>query len=228
MQTKTGRAARKWLFFTLLSLLFLTGCGGGTGKNANPNPSPSSGAGLCQPASPTTATATNAIAGGLTALAPAQQLGTDLVMNPGFESGSANWSFPPCFSVTSAQANSGTQSLLFTAGSGCGSAAVASTSVTLAKGMPLSYTLQGCVMTSAGSDITVKLSLHDATQGGNVAAETDTVSDASGWTSLQRTNIDLLPIHTGDTLSVQAVVQGITGTAGLDDIQLIPQEPLPM
>jgi hypothetical protein len=83
-------------------------------------------------------------------------------------------------------------------------------------------------MTSAGSDITVKLSIHDETDGGAVAAETQTISGASTWTSMQRTDIDFLPIHAGDTLSIQVIPKGTIGMAWLDDIQLIPQQPLPV
>lgn len=83
-------------------------------------------------------------------------------------------------------------------------------------------------MTSAGSDITAKLAIHDVTDGGAVAAETQTSSGGSTWTSIQRANIDLLPVHAGDTLSIQVIAQGTTGMAWFDDIQLIPQQPLPV
>ena len=223
MNAKTDAAALNWLF-CFVWLLLLTGCG--SGKSSSAGQAPSSGEPGQPP--PTPPPITNTIAGGLTALPPAQQPGTNQIANSGFESGGSNWSLPTCFSIDSTQAHSGTHSLVFTAASSCGSPAVASTNLTLAKGAPLSYTLQGWVMTSAGSDITVKLSIHDATHNGDVAAETDAVSPGPTWKSVQRTNIDFLPIHVGDTLSIQFVVQGTTGMAWLDDVQLVPQQPLPI
>ena len=171
---------------------------------------------------------TNTIAGGIMALPPAQALGTNHVTNPGFESGSTGWSLPACFSIATTGAHTGSKSLLFTAGSGCSTHATATTTVTRSAGDARSYTLQGWVKTSASSNFQVKISLHDQTDGSDIVAETAYITPGNTWTFIQQTNVDLLPIHDGHTLSVQAVVQGSSGTASFDDVQLIDQQPLPI
>jgi hypothetical protein len=170
----------------------------------------------------------NSLAGGLTALPPAQPLGSNQVANSSFESGSTGWSLPSCFSIDSGHAHSGTHSLLYTAAQGCGSLADASQNITRDPGAARSYALLGWVMTSPGSNLSIKLAIHDATDGGLVVGEAALSGTATSWTLIQQNDIDLLPVHDGDTLTVEVVVTGTTGQAWFDDIQLIEQKPLPM
>jgi hypothetical protein len=170
----------------------------------------------------------NTTAGGLTALPAAEALGENQVANAGFESGSAPWTLPSCFSIDAAHAHQGTQSLLFSAGAGCGSAVAATTTVARDPAAVRSYTLQGWVMTSTGGDLEVKITVHDESAGGDIIGSTDLVAPGPVWTFIQRKDIDLLPVHDGDTLLVEAVVQGTTGMAWFDDVQFIEQKPLPI
>lgn len=198
------------------------GCGGG------PPTCSSEGSAAVATPPPVLPPPSNTIAGGITGLVPTEALGNDEVGDSGFESRCTNWNLPACFSIDSTQAHTGSQSLLFSAGMGCASPAVASTPVTRGLGAVRSYTLQGWAMTSPGSDLQVKVSVHDQTLQGAVVGETAMITPGTTWTLFQQTNIDLLPVHDGDTLSVQAVVQGTKGKAWFDDIELVEQLPLPI
>jgi hypothetical protein len=166
--------------------------------------------------------------GGITAIPPSQAAGTNQITDPSFENGGATWYLPACFSIDSSVAHTGSHSLRYNAGSVCGVPAAAATTVTRASGAARSYTIQGWVQASVGTDAQIKLSIHDSTDGGDVVGETNFIIPGTGWQFLQQTNIDFLPIHDGDTLSVQVVAQGTTGTAWFDDIQLVEQLPLPV
>ena len=157
-----------------------------------------------------------------------QALGNNEVSNSGFESGGTEWNLPACFSIDSTHAHTGSKSLLFTAAAGCAMFSAASSFVARGPQAVRSYTVQGWVMTSPGSDLQVKVSVHDETLQGAVVGETSMTTPGAAWTLLQQTNIDLLPVHDGDTLSVQAVVQGTKGMAWFDDTELIDQFPLPI
>ncbi len=166
--------------------------------------------------------------GGITAIPPSQPLGMNQVSDPSFENGGTTWNLPSCFSIDSTVAHTGSHSLRYNAASACGVPAAASTIVTRAAGAARSYTIQGWVQATAGTDAQIKLSIHDETDGGDVVGETYFIVPGTSWQFLQQTNIDLLPIHDGDTLSVQVVAQGTTGTVWTDDVQLIEQLPLPV
>jgi hypothetical protein len=224
MSFATDTRARAGVLCIALWVLVFAGCGGGQSTSSSGGSAPAP-----PPLPPSAPPPTNTIAGGITGLAPTQALGNDEVSNSGFESGSTNWNLPACFSIDPTHAHTGSKSLLFTAASGCASPSTASTPVTRGPGAVRSYTLQGWVMTSPGSDLQVKVSVHDQTLQGAVVGETAISTPGATWTFLQQTNIDLLPVHDGDTLSVQAiVVQGTTGMAWFDDLQLIDQQPLPI
>jgi hypothetical protein len=166
-------------------------------------------------------------AGGLTALPPAQALGKDAILNSSFAAGISNWSLPSCFSIDAGRANQGNPSLRFTAGTGC-SSSIGSTTVLRGPNAARSYTLQGWIMASPGSNIQVKVAIHDESCGGDVVGEIPLTTPGTTWTSIQRKNIDLLPIHDGHTLSVKIIVQGTTGVGWVNNVQLIEQIPLPI
>jgi Bacterial Ig-like domain (group 2) len=166
--------------------------------------------------------------GGITATPPSQTLGTNQVTDPGFENGKANWTLPTCFSIDTSVAHSGSDSLRYNAGSVCGNVTAAITSIPRSAGAARSYTIQGWVQGSAGTDAQAKLSIHDVTDGGDVVGETNFMVPGTSWQFIQQTDIDLLPIHDGDTLSVQVIGQGSTGTVWFDDVQLIEQLPPPV
>src|SRR5207302_6068842 len=117
--------------------------------------------------------------------------------------------------------------LRFTAGTGCGSA-LTSTTVLRNANSARSYTLQGWIMASAGSDTQVKLAIHDETCGGDIVGSIPLTTPGKTWTLIQRQNIDLDPIHDGHTLSVKTIAQGTTGTAWISNVQVIEQRPLPV
>jgi hypothetical protein len=167
--------------------------------------------------------------GGSLAQPPNQSLGNNQIANPGFESGATGWMLGRCFSIDNSTAHSGMSSLAFSPGSGCGYPDAATTQIPRGPSSARSYTLQGWVMGSAGTDTQVKLSVHDFTDGDDVAGETTVVNPGTSWQQLQQVDIDLLPIHDGDTLEVDATVTGGTiGTVWFDDIQLVEQLPPPI
>lgn len=213
-QNRNHKLRTSRLVFTLVGFALLLGCGAalGAGQSAPPpSPSPS----------------VNTTAGGLTALPPAEALGNNVVANSSLAAGTSGWSLPDCFSIDSVSPNQGSSSLRFTAGSSCQSG-IASTSVTRGPNAVRSYTLQGWIKTSAASDITVKLTIHDQNCGGDIIAGVPATTPGPTWTFIQRKDIDLLPIHDGHTLSVYAVVKGTTGMAWVNNVQLIEQKPLPI
>lgn len=161
--------------------------------------------------------------GGITAIPPSQTLGNNQVADPGFEDGTADWTLATCYSIDSSVAHTGTHSLRYNAGSVCGILTAAITNVPRAAGAARSYTIQGWVQGTSGTDAQVKLAIHDVTDGGSVVGETNEIIPGTSWQMIQQTDIDLLPIHDGDTLSVQAIGQGTTGTIWFDDVQLIEQ-----
>jgi hypothetical protein len=167
-------------------------------------------------------------AGGITAIPPGQTLGNNQVSNTGFETGSSGWNLPSCFLIDSTVGHTGTHSLRYNASTSCGTPADASTLVTRGPGAARSYTIQGWVQGTQGTDAQVKLAIHDQTQGGLVIGETNYITPGTSWELIQQTNIDLLPLHDGDTLSVQAIGQGSRGEVWFDDIQLIEQLPPPV
>jgi len=198
-----------------------------TARQASANVSLENASPTSQPAQPFSGT--NSIAGGITALPPAQPLGSNQVANSGFESGATGWTLSSCFSIDSKHAYEGSHSLTFNGGSaGCGNGGSVSQTITRGPGAARSYTLQGWVLTTTGSNLQVKLALHDESAGGDIVGGTSMVTPGATWTFIQKTNIDLLPIHDGDTLSVVPIVQGTSGMAWFDDIQLVEQLPLPV
>lgn len=91
-----------------------------------------------------------------------------------------------------------------------------------------SYVLRGWVRTSEGSNLKLRLSLHDQSDKGFILGETEFSSPGPEWQLIERKDIDLLPIHDGHTLKVEVQVQGNSGSAWIDDIELLEQKPLPL
>ncbi len=167
--------------------------------------------------------------GGSLAVPPNESLGNNQVANPGFEIGATGWTLGSCFSIDNSISHSGKSSLAFSPGSACVYPDATATQIPRGPTSARSYTLQGWVMGSAGTDIQVKLSVHDLTDDDTVVGETAVVNPGTTWQQLQQVDIDLLPIHDGDTLDVEAVVTaGTTGTVWFDDIQLVEQLPPPI
>jgi hypothetical protein len=167
-------------------------------------------------------------AGGITAIPPNQPLGNNQIVDPGFEAGGTTWRIPSCFSVDSTTAHTGTHSLRFVAAPGCSTSLPASADVPRASGAARSYTLQGWVKGTRGTDVQVRLAVFDGADEGAIAGATLYVTPGTTWQFLQQTDIDFLPIHDGDKLLVSAIAQGTTGTVWFDDVQLIEQLPLPI
>ncbi len=169
------------------------------------------------------------LSGGMLSVPPDQPLGNNQVSNPGFESNGTGWTLGKCFSVDNTVAYSGASSLAYSPNSGCPYPGLTRTTVQRSQGSARSYTLQGWVMGSSGNDIQVKLAVYDVTDRGDIVGETPVINPGTAWGELQRVDIDLLPIHDGDTLEVDAVVTGgSSGTVWFDDIGLIEQLPLPI
>jgi len=167
-------------------------------------------------------------AGGITAVPPSQTLGNNQVADPSFEAGGSTWNIPSCFAIDSTTAHTGTHSLRYTAGTACGIPANASTLVTRSASAARSYTIQGWVKATQGTDAQVKLTIHDESAGGLEIGATIYITPGTAWQFVQQTDLDLLPLHDGDTLSVQTIAQGTTGSAWFDDVELIEQLPPPV
>ena len=164
-------------------------------------------------------------AGGLTELAPDRPLGRNAVGNPGFESGDADWKLGRCWSIDQAVAHQGSHSLKAEAGAGC---MPAETIIPRSPGGARSYVLRGWVRTSEAGKLKARLSLHDQNDKGFILGETEFASPGAEWQLIERRDIDLLPIHDGHALKVAAQVQGASGSAWFDDIELLEEEPLPL
>ena len=162
--------------------------------------------------------------GGLTSLPPNQALGYNQVTNSGFESGNTGWTLGCGFSIDTSTSYDGTSSLAFLPGSTCSYPDVSSSNTVRGTGAARSYTLQAWVKGTSGTDITVKLAIHDVARGGDIVGETSVVTPSSSWQLISQNDIDLLPLLDGDTLAVQPVVMGgTTGKVWFDDVELIEQ-----
>jgi hypothetical protein len=173
------------------------------------------------------AAADDTVAGGLLQLPPTQSLGRNQVSNSTFESGEEDWKLPPCWSIDGSIAHEGRKSLRFEAGGGC-QPQPAQISINRSANAGRSYTLRAWVRTSEGSDLRVRIGLHDSRDQSFVVGETDFATPGPAWQQVVKKDIDLLPIHDGHTLEVRAVVQGTVGTAWFDDVELVEEDPLPL
>lgn len=161
--------------------------------------------------------------GGLVALAPEASPGRNLVANPGFESGDASWSLSRCWSVDSSVAHSGSRSLRFEAGL-C-NAAPAVTLAPYDHPAVRSFTLRAWVRTSSGSDLQLRIALHDRSARGFILGATQFVSPGTDWQLLEKKDIDLPAVFDGHALEVSAVVHGSSGQAWFDDVEMVEQTP---
>lgn len=169
------------------------------------------------------------IAGGLMALPPSRQLGTNVLPNGGLESGIAGWYIPKCWAVDSTVAHSGTSSLRFTAGGTCAPAYTPAFTFQA----NTSYTIGVWAKTSSGSNLQAKINVVDSTNNGLPVAGGPTVSLSANWTFLSVPDVDLLALHIGDQLQAHLVVsaptgQTPTGSAWFDDVSSQPELPLPI
>jgi hypothetical protein len=165
-------------------------------------------------------------AGGLLALPSEVTTGKNLILNPGFESGDSNWELSGCWSVDSSAAHSGSHSLRFNTGF-C-NPAPATTHVPYEHPGVHSFTLRAWVKASVGSDLQVRVALHDRTDRGYILAGTKFVSPGTDWQLLEKKDIDLPAIHDGHELEVTAVVHGSSGQAWFDDIEMVEQSAAPL
>jgi len=166
------------------------------------------------------------LAGGLLALPPEQIPGKNDVVNSRFENGASGWTAPRCWSVDASVTHTGARSLRFDAGS-C-PALPAVTLVAHEHPATRSYTLRAWVRTSKGSDLKVRVALHDRTDRGYILGATEFFEPGPTWQLLEKPDIDLQAIHDGHALEVSAVVKGSSGQAWFDDIEMIEQDPAPL
>jgi len=187
------------------------------------------GWGLCAPPaacsdrSPSGATG-DAIAGGLLQLPPEHLTGKNQVSNSTFEEGDSGRMLPPCWSVDATTVHQGQHSLRFTADQGCRPLPALSR-VSRGPNAGRSYTLRAWVRITEGSNLRVRVSLHDTKDRGFVLGETDFASPGATWQQIVREHIDLLPVHDGHPLEVRAEVQGTGGSAWFDDVELVEEDP---
>ncbi len=173
------------------------------------------------------AAADDTIAGGLLQAPPTQSLGRNQISNSTFEGGGADWNLPPCWSIDESVAHEGQKSLRFEAGGGC-QPRPAQIGVNRGPNAARSYTLRAWVRTSEGSDLRVRVGLHDSRDQSFIVGETDFASPGPTWQLVERKDIDLLPVHDEHPLAVTAVAQGTVGTAWFDDVELAEEDPLPL
>ena len=166
-------------------------------------------------------------AGGLLELPPTDLLKKHWVSNPGFENGSADWKLGPCWSIDQQTAHQGSRSLRFDKSGTCFSAP-AETLVPSDRETSRSWTLRGWVKESAGSDLRVRLAVHDQNDRSYILGGTDSVRPGSDWQLLEKRNIDLLPVHDKHVLQVWAVAEGTNGTAWFDDVEFVEEGPPPL
>jgi hypothetical protein len=169
--------------------------------------------------------ASHTSAGGLLELPAEDSLGQNQVGNSGFEAGDGGWRLGPCWSVDRNTAHQGSRSLRFDANASC-IQLPAETLIPASRKTARSYTLRAWVKTSEGSDLKVRVALHDQNDNSYILGGTDLVSPGFTWQLLERKNIDLLPAHDRHVLQVWAVVRGSTGSAWFDDVELVEQTPL--
>lgn len=165
-------------------------------------------------------------AGGLLKLPPEQTPGANLVANSGFESGNSGWTMSRCWSIDSSSAHSGSRSLRFDAGMCNPTPAI--TQIRYDHPAAHSFTLKAWVRTSKGSDLQVRVALHDRTERGYILGATEFVSPGTDWQLLEKKDIDVPAIHDGHALEVSAVVHGSTGQAWFDDVEMTEQDALPL
>jgi len=169
------------------------------------------------------------IAGGLMALPPSRQLGTNVLPNGGLESGITGWHIPACWAVDSTVAHSGTNSIRFTAGGTC----TASYAPAFTFQANTSYTIGAWVKAAAGSNLMAQIDIADDTDSGLSAGGNKAVAVGTNWTFISVPDFDLLALHNGDQIRTRLVVSAPTGQtpAGklwFDDVTSQPETPLPV
>ena len=164
--------------------------------------------------------------GGLEELPPDQGPGENLIHNSSFEGGSDAWRLGPCWIVDNKDAHDGNQSLRFSA-NGC-RMSPAETLIPGTRKVARSFTLRAWVKTSEGSDLRVRVAIHDQDDRSGIVGATEFVAPGTNWTLLEKKNVDLLPVHDHHVLQVWTVVQGTVGSAWFDQVEVIEQNPLPV
>src|SRR6185437_12054771 len=169
------------------------------------------------------------IAGGLMALPPSRQLGTNVLPNGGLESGITGWYIPKCWAVDSTVAHSGTSSIRFTAGGTC----TASYAPAFTFQANTSYTIGAWVKASAGSNLMATLDVADDTDGNLSVGSNKATAIGTSWTFISVPDFDLLALHNGDQIRTRLLVsaptgQTATGKLWFDDVTSQPETPLPV
>ena len=169
------------------------------------------------------------IAGGLMALAPSRQLGTNVLPNGGLESGTSGWYIPACWTVDATVAHTGSHSLRFNACSNP-TAAYAPSFVFQAN---TSYTIGVWVKASSGSNLEAQINLADGTDSGLSVGGGRRVAIGTNWTYITVPDFDLLALHNGDDIETRLAVsapagQTPSGTLWFDDATAQPETPLPI
>lgn len=165
-------------------------------------------------------------AGGLLELPPDPPEGNNVISNPSLESGGTGWTLDRCWSIDNSTGHQGTHSLRYDAGPDCPASSIAFTLVPRDQGAPRSYSMRAWVKTSEGSDIKVRLTLHDRNDRSYALGGTRyNFVPGPTWQLIDANNTDLLAVHDGHTLSVFAMVDGHRGSAWFDSIELTERPP---
>jgi|GEM_PF-2010260 len=176
------------------------------------------------------------IPGGLMALPPARQLGSNVLPDGGLESGTTGWYIPnSCWTVDSnpADAHTGSYSLEYNYAP-C-SSTVPAYAPNFVFQANTSYTVGVWVRASSGSNLQLQVELNDATDSGlSVGSSGAAVPISTTWTHITIPDFDLLSfLHAGDSIQTRLVVsapsgQTPTGTLWFDDVTAQPEIPLPI
>ncbi|HEV2287825.1 MAG TPA: Ig domain-containing protein [Candidatus Acidoferrales bacterium] len=171
------------------------------------------------------------MAGGLLALPPSRQLGSNILPNGNMQNGNTGWYIPTCWSMDSTVAYTGASaSLKYAAGSSCASAAYAPNFVFQAN---TSYTIGAWVKASVGSNLEAQIKLADGTDSGLSVGGNSPVTVGTNWTYISVPDFDMLPLHNGDNIEARLVVsapsgQTPSGTVWFSDVTAQPEMPLPI
>ncbi len=171
------------------------------------------------------------MAGGLLALPPSRQLGSNILPNGNMQNGTTGWYIPTCWSMDSTVAYTGASaSLKYTAGSSCATTAYAPNFVFQAN---TSYTIGVWVKASAGSNLEAQIKVADGTDDGLSVGGNNAVAIGTSWTYITVPDFDMLALHNGDNIETRLVVSAPSGetpsgTLWFSDATAQPEVPLPI
>lgn len=168
------------------------------------------------------------LSGGGSALPPlANQYGSNLAINPGFENALINWTAAPCAKIDQTVAHSGNASAKLV---NCGAGIVNALTQTIALSGHEGLQVRFWVRTDANFNGSFDVSFHDQVHGGGTALWTrgrkvNSVGSGSGWVEIGIEKYINTFEHGHDSqITVQIQVTGLTaGTAWVDDVEILQQ-----